>query len=79
VWDSHVAAWLEGYEQLRTYEETNGHCRVPQNFVTPKPDEYPLGRWVATQRQRRRGKQGVLTDDQSTKLEAIGFVWGAMR
>ena len=64
-------SWEEMYQNLLTYKEEHGNCNVPS--LTTK-----LGRWVSTQRQRKKGNlQGTepLTDDQIMRLENIGFQW----
>ena len=65
------AAWRRGYAALRRYEAAEGHCRVPARYVAP--DGYPLGHWVAWQRQRER--HGWLRPDQRRRLECLGFDW----
>src|SRR5450759_1586561 len=47
IWDLHEHAWEKGFAALRKFEAREGHCRVPQFFVTRT---YKLGQWVAVQR-----------------------------
>ena len=71
VWDVAHAQWFEGYRELEVYRQTEGHCLVPQEHETE--GSYRLGSWVS--HQRRRYKAGLMTDEQSELLEALGMVW----
>jgi len=42
------ALWEEGFAQLLTYVEAEGHTRVPRSHRTA--DGYRLGMWVNNQR-----------------------------
>jgi len=66
-----AAAWRRGYASLRRYRAAEGHCRVPARWIAP--DGYPLGHWVAWQRQRER--HGWLRPDQRRRLDHLGFDW----
>ena len=72
-WDLLASAWEEGYSQLQTFKEREGHANVAQRFETD--DGYKLGNWSSHQRQRY-GK-GDLSADRIVRLEAIGFRWNA--
>lgn len=64
-------SWDDMFQNLLAYKQEHGNCNVPA--LTTK-----LGRWVSTQRMRKRGaQQGAepLSEDHIAKLESIGFVW----
>ena len=69
VWDVYNHRWEEGFNKLNQYKEENGDCLVPTMFKTK--DEYSLGTWVGTQRQRK----DKLTSKQIRRLNTLGFVW----
>ncbi|KAJ1463097.1 helicase associated domain-containing protein, partial [Pelagophyceae sp. CCMP2097] len=75
VWDPMGAAWEENFGRLEAYKAEHGDCLVPRLFVTA--NGYKLGFWVSTQRQKRKGTDGGLTDERAARLEALGFVWDA--
>lgn len=75
--------WEEKFQQLVKYKEERGNTMVPQ-------DNGPLGRWVSTQRERRRqndlAEAGVvpppdkkrpapLSAEQIARLDSLGFKW----
>ena len=75
--------WEEKFQQLVTYKEDYGNAMVPQ-------DKGSLGRWVSTQRERKRQndladagivlppdkkRPAPLSAEQITKLESVGFKW----
>jgi Helicase associated domain len=68
VWDHLAADWEDGLHCLRMYKEREGHCRVPQAH---KENSFPLGRWVARQRQNKDG----LSEGRRQGLEELGFIW----
>ena len=72
-WDRLVSAWEEGYAQLRTFVQREGHANVANRFETD--DGYKLGVWSGHQRQRSR--KGKVSADRIVRLEAIGFRWKA--
>jgi predicted RNA-binding protein YlxR (DUF448 family) len=90
VWDTHEAAWQEGYEQLKLYLEENKHIMVPRGFVT-KDNNFKLGDWVMAQRiefkvARKkkdakgaggRGHFGFYAEgsERVNLLSELGFVW----
>ncbi len=68
------ASWDLMYEQAKKYYEENGDLDVPKRYVTP--EGYSLGLWVLTQRRVYRGDvNGILTQVQIDRLEAIGIRW----
>lgn len=71
VWDARESKWQEGYEHLKRYLATVGHCRVPQEFATE--DGFRLGQWVGVQRTNRN----KISAERKARLDALGFVWSA--
>jgi hypothetical protein len=61
-------SWLEALEALRKFKERTGHCNV-----STYEEDISLGRWVVSQRVRR--KKGILSVDQIRLLDELGFVW----
>ncbi|MCX6916266.1 MAG: Helicase associated domain protein [Verrucomicrobia bacterium] len=61
-------AWFETLEELRRFKKRFGHCNVGTYG-----EDIQLGRWVVSQRCRR--KKGVLGEDQIRLLDDLGFVW----
>ena len=77
------AKWNKKFEELIKYKEIHGHVNVPQ-------DNKELGRWVSTQREKKRQtdlvnagyvfppdkkRRPCMLPDQIAKLESIGFKW----
>ena len=78
VWNVHDSTWMSRYDELIEFQQSHGHCNVPQNYCANKR----LGEWVMTQRRHYRhqqeGKQSrSMTNERISMLEAIGFVWDA--
>ena len=74
-WNTNQAAWNERYEELRSYRDVNGHCRVPVLFKeNPK-----LGGWVSVQRVQYRkmtqGDNSNMTSDRVKLLNELDFEW----
>lgn len=65
--------WEQSFENLKVYEEINGHCNVPRYFN----DHPQLGSWVHRQRLKRKSpkKYGFLSPDQVNQLSRLGFCW----
>ena len=65
-----TSGWDEGYGQLTTYVQAEGHARVPQSYRTA--EGYRLGGWVATQRQTK----DALSAERRDRLEGLaGWAW----
>jgi hypothetical protein len=61
--------WNTRFNQLKQYNDENGHCRVP--WKHPQ-----LGKWVSKQRQKyNKTREGNLSSDQIKLLNEIGFEW----
>ncbi|MDB3930067.1 Helicase associated domain protein [Paracoccaceae bacterium] len=71
VWNTNDAYWDQGYLNLKSFFEENGHSIVPVNFKT---DEFGLGRWVVSQ----RNNKSSLSSDRTEKLVALKFVWNVL-
>jgi hypothetical protein len=63
---SNAEAWADNFDLLVQWKNQNGHCKIPR-------DVEKLGKWV--QDQRRKKKEGRLTEEQEEKLKSIGFLW----
>ncbi len=67
----HAMFWEAMFEALEKFRAEHGHCNVPLNYeLNPA-----LGRWVTTQRFRKKIK--ALSRDRLQKLEDLGFIWSA--
>ncbi|EJK68864.1 hypothetical protein THAOC_09923, partial [Thalassiosira oceanica] len=62
--------WNESYFELEAYRAKRGNCDVPQR-------QSPFGRWVHTQREKRRKDE--LSLERIQKLDGLGFNWGTAR
>lgn len=72
-WSGREASWEEGFAYLLDYVGQHGDAFVPTAY---KHYDYPLGQWVATQRQFH--SQGSLATDRAQRLEALtGWAWDA--
>ena len=72
VWDPIAEQWEEGFSKLLQFKRREGHCKVPASF---KVDEFNLGRWVNTQRQSKDS----MSPERKQRLDAIGFIWDALK
>lgn len=61
--------WQRYYQELITFRERFGHCRVPSS----SQESRALAKWVTLQRQQYL--DGKLSAERSDRLEALGFVW----
>jgi hypothetical protein len=68
VWDPHDAKWMVGFASLKEFRARVGHCHAPFGHVE---NGYPLGRWVATQRDNR----DRMPARRREQLDALGFRW----
>ncbi len=76
--DTLTASWDLMYEVAEKYYNDNGNLDVPKRYVTP--EGYTLGTWLTTQRLVHEGKvKGILTEEQTGKLESIGMRWESVR
>jgi hypothetical protein len=70
--DKVAAAWDTGLEAARAYHREKGNLDVPFTYRT-KESDYPLGRWIATLRTKR--KNGGIGAGQQKLLDEIGMIW----
>lgn len=66
-WDPLFEQWMEYYEQLRSFAQTHGHCKVP----TKDPQFASLARWV----KKQRTKRARMEERRVLLLDKIGFSW----
>lgn len=64
------AAWQRNLDIATRFAATHGHLAVPSGHTS---DGLRLDAWLSRQRAARR--KGTLTDDQISRLEAIGMQW----
>ena len=72
--DTLSASWETMYAVAKRYFEAHGDLEVEMRYITE--EGYSLGSWLGTQRKVYAGKvNGILTDKQIEKLNAIGMRW----
>jgi hypothetical protein len=69
AWDCCESWWDTMYSALAEYQKEYGHCRVS----TLSKTHTRLGRWVQTQRARKR--EGKLSEERIRRLDLLGFTW----
>lgn len=69
VWNVQEYQWLRSYETALQYYERNGNIRVPRGVRYGNID---LQAWVSEQ--RKRYKQGKLSEERIFKLSRIGII-----
>jgi hypothetical protein len=83
VWQSHLSAWEDKYQELLAYQAKHGHCLVPSQHSVLRvgtSSEHPqLAIWVQCQRRQYRlycrGERSFMTAERVQKLDRVGFVW----
>ena len=69
------SSWEHYFSEASIYYAEHGDLNVPKRYTTP--GGLSLGVWLITQRRVREGLiQGDLTQQQITRLDSIGMVWG---
>ncbi|MEB8342558.1 DEAD/DEAH box helicase [Streptomyces endophyticus] len=63
--------WRRGLASALAFRADEGHLRVPYGHCAP--DGFPLGVWIATQRQEHR--QGQMPVERVRALDEVGMVW----
>jgi superfamily II DNA or RNA helicase len=71
VLDQLGGTWNEWFGRLIKFKEDNGHCNVPQLYITKTG--HKLGWWVTTQRRQRL--KLILSENRISQLNNIGFLW----
>jgi len=61
--------WEAKYQKLCEFHAHHGHCLVPALYQ----EDASLGVWVSNQ--RRKHKQGKLSEQQEELLNDLNFVW----
>lgn len=74
VWNVQEYQWLRSYETALQYYERNGNIRVPRGVRYGNID---LQAWVSEQ--RKRYKQGKLSEERICKLSRIGIITSSYR
>lgn len=75
--DNLSASWDQMYAHAKAYYEEFGNLMVEKRYKTK--EGYSLGAWLQTQRRVRNGAdQGILTQEQIKKLDAIGMRWDSI-
>ena len=69
--DRRSALWLNTYEQLKSFQEKEGHCGIPTDIITA--EGVNIRAWITSQRSRK--KSGLLSKDREKLLNEIGFSW----
>lgn len=75
AWNIHTAKWNQMYKAAADFYAEHGHLIVPKSHQTSLGDN--LGQWIRTQ--RKSYKDGNLSSERISKLEAIGMVWAAIK
>jgi hypothetical protein len=65
----HYEAWVNNYNHMVSFYNTNGHCIIKREFATAEGRK--LGNWVHDQ--RKKIKAGVLSDDRIKLLSDLQF------
>ena len=71
VWDTAEALWEQNYAAAVCYYRATNGLEIPVKYITP--GGLALGVWLGSQ--RTAYKEGTLTTDQITRLEALGVDW----
>jgi hypothetical protein len=71
--DPYQDTWMQQYHALKKFKTLYGHCKVPR-FYQPDPS---LGMWVSNQRRKR--KDGNLTEERESMLNELGFEWSLVK
>jgi hypothetical protein len=66
--------WDEKFDELKAFQNEQGHCRVP---LTKDTDTYQLALWVKLQRKEykllKQGKKSHITQERIQKLNGVGL------
>lgn len=73
IWEVNDYLWDDNYAECAKYYRAHGDLDLKINDVTP--DGIRIGLWLSNQRKRR--KEGKLTEEQIVRLDSIGMQWGS--
>jgi superfamily II DNA or RNA helicase len=73
IFDPFAYNWEQQFSALYVFKSTFGHCNVPGSYK----DDLSLGVWV--NRQRIEYRRQRLSSYKISRLESIGFSWGASK
>jgi hypothetical protein len=68
LWAPILDRWEKGYSSLKSFQEREGHCRVPSRF---NENGFNLGIWVSHQ----RSNIDNISIERLDRLNALGFIW----
>ena len=78
--------WDDWYKLAEDYYKEHGNLDVSKGYIITTGEK--LGQWIGIQRRKyknrdltlhfRKGKIGILTDEQVYKLESIGMIWDVL-
>ncbi|KAE9353459.1 hypothetical protein PR003_g3860 [Phytophthora rubi] len=81
VWDFYEHQWSDRImPALETFQRLKGHCRVPNSFVVPSDENWPIESWdlrigSVVSGIRSQGIYSTQVSRDKTRLEELGFVW----
>ena len=68
-------AWNRQFAAAEKYYKSHGDLNIPKDFISE--DGKRLGQWLIVQ--RRKYKQGALSDERIARLQSIGIRWEGSR
>lgn len=72
IWNTKVESkWESAFKEAKIYSQRNNNLLVSTTYTTE--NGFNLGTWI--QRQRLAYRQGKLSKERVSRLEAIGMVW----
>lgn len=75
IWNSHLAAWNDKFQELKEFQAVHGHCFVPCTYN----GSAKLSTWIKRQRRQYRkfmaNQPSTLDPQRIEKLEDLGLVW----
>ena len=73
VWNVFDYQWEENYAAAVRYHKEHGDLDVPIKYVDSSG--FRLGHWLANLRTKRKNDANALTDEQISRLDALGMIW----
>lgn len=71
TWNVKETNWQAWFDLLRRYHQVNGHCNVPENYLTD--DGHKLGVWLMSQ--RAAFSKGSYARDRLEQMNSLGMIW----